>query len=171
MAHHPSSSAPPTSSPADSTGRPPQPLEMKITSDPGDLRPARLALEQYAANAGMAAQHVEEVGLVLNEALANVMRHGYGGAHDKPILLTFAVRGQGPAAELLVQIRDWAKPFDPAKLPKEPPPVDPDRIQPGGLGLLCMRRMMDLVNFIPQTDGMLLIMTRKIAAPRRPSLP
>jgi anti-sigma regulatory factor (Ser/Thr protein kinase) len=143
-------------------------MEMKITSDPSALRPARLALERYAHDAGMPDAQVEEVGLVLNEALANVIRHGYGGAVDKPILLTFAVRESGGACELEVQIRDWAKPFDPEKLPKDPPPVDPDHIQPGGLGLLCMRRMMDRVAFVPQSDGMLLIMSKNITA-HRPS--
>jgi anti-sigma regulatory factor (Ser/Thr protein kinase) len=143
-------------------------MELNMPSDPALLRPVRVALEEFCAEAGLDCQTGFDLGLVLNEALANVMRHGYGGATDKPIVLIFDRRDPTSAdgkAELEITIRDWAKPFDPAKLPKDPPPVDPDTIKPGGLGLLCMRRYMDEVVFTPLADGMMLKMVKKFSRP------
>ena len=67
-----------------------------------------------------------------------------------------------------VTIRDWGKTFDPRALPWDKAaamathPPDPDEITPGGLGLLCMKRLMDSVTFTPQSNGMLLTMIKKI---------
>jgi serine/threonine-protein kinase RsbW len=144
-------------------------VEIKMTSNAAALRPVRLALEEFAHESGLAASESDKVGLVLNEALANVIRHGYGGAADKPIELTFERiarpgkdAGASPNGELVVRIRDWAKPFDPATLPSGEPPTDPDKIKPGGLGILCMRRWMDQLTYTPLPDGMLLTMVKKI---------
>ena len=137
-------------------------VELKMSSHPSVLRPVRLELEEFGRAAGLSCEQCDRIGLALNEALANVMRHGYGGAMDRPIIVIFERRGDGAGAELEIQIRDWAKPFDPAKLPGDPPPPDPDTVKPGGLGLLCMRRLMDQVVFTPQPDGMLLTMVKKI---------
>jgi anti-sigma regulatory factor (Ser/Thr protein kinase) len=137
-------------------------VELKFASDPSTLRPVRLELEQFAQEMGVGNELVDRMGLVLNEALANVMRHGYGGARDKPIVVTFECRGEAAGKELEIRIRDWARPFDPAKLPADPPKPDPDTIKPGGLGLLCMRKMMDKVVFTPLQDGMLLTMVKRI---------
>ena len=141
-------------------------LELRMSSDPSVLRPVRLALEEYGREAGLPVEQADKIGLALNEALANVMRHGYGGATDKPIMVTFDRHGEGSGEEVCVEIRDWAKPVDPAKLPKtaeQNDPLDVDAIKPGGLGLLCMRRLMDEVVFAPQADGTLLTMKKKVA--------
>jgi anti-sigma regulatory factor (Ser/Thr protein kinase) len=144
-------------------------MELEMTSHTGMLRPVRLALEEFGRDAGLTVPQCDEIGLVLNEALANVVRHGYGGAQDKPIHVTFEKHHHGGTAggvggaEVEIKIRDWAKPFDPEKLPKDPPPVDPDTIKPGGLGLLCMRKMMDRVEWTRLPDGMMLTMAKKVA--------
>lgn len=147
-------------------------VELNMLSDPAALRPSRLALEEFGREAGMDQQRTDEMGLVLNEALANVMRHAYGGATDKPIHVTFEWQGDGPAGQIVINIRDWSKPIDPSKLEmaakaRAAAPPDPDEVRPGGLGLICMRRMMDQVTFTPQPDGMLLTMSKKISAPAR----
>jgi anti-sigma regulatory factor (Ser/Thr protein kinase) len=140
-------------------------LELRMFSDPSVLRPVRLALEEFGRQAGLANEQADKIGLALNEALANVMRHGYGGAKDKPILVSFDRHREGANDEVCVEIRDWAKPVDPAKLPQtveRNDPLDVDTVKPGGLGLLCMRRLMDEVVFAPQSDGTLLTMKKKV---------
>ena len=107
-----------------------------------------------AKQLGISEQGVAEVGLCVNEALANVMRHAYGGAKDQPI----AVRAHCQDGTLVVTIRDWGNGVNPASLP--PRPFNP--LEPGGLGLICLRRMMSDVSFVPQSDGgMLLVMKKK----------
>jgi anti-sigma regulatory factor (Ser/Thr protein kinase) len=129
-------------------------IELRITSDPANLSPIRKQVEAFALAAGMPVEACDGIGLALNEALANVIRHGYGGATDKPIAITAGVE----AGEFRMTIRDWAKPFDPATAPQRQPGAE---AQPGGLGLLCMRKMMDDVRYQQLSDGMLLTMVRR----------
>lgn len=126
----------------------------KITSNPENLRVIRTDLEQFALAAGMTVESTHQVGLVLNEALANVIRHGYGGATDKPIVVTAEITGNS----LELTIRDWAKPFDPALVKQK----FLGELSPGGLGLVCMKKLMDDVHFERLPDGMLLRMTKKV---------
>jgi anti-sigma regulatory factor (Ser/Thr protein kinase) len=126
-----------------------------ITSDPARLREVRLELEHFAQGIGMSVEASHAVGLVLNEALANVIRHGYDGAVDKPIRVT-AEKGD---AELKVVIRDWAKPFDPATIKAR----REDELKPGGLGMICIRKLMDGFRYERLSDGMQLTMSKKIA--------
>ena len=139
-------------------------------------------------NAGLNARDAEEMGLCLNEALANIIRHAYRGADDQMILVTAetvngertndsgcaaasvagSVAASVPVAEMSavppyhgpavrVTIRDWGTGVNPAALP--PKPRDP--LQPGGVGLICLRSLLDEVTYTPQPDGMLLSMTRR----------
>lgn len=128
--------------------------QWKITSHPANLRQVRTELEDFAKSIGMSETFAGDVGLVLNEALANIMRHGYEGAVDRPILVT-AEQGD---AELRLLIRDWGKPFDPAVVKKK----RTDELSPGGLGLVCIRELMDDVKFERLSDGMQLRMTKKL---------
>jgi anti-sigma regulatory factor (Ser/Thr protein kinase) len=128
---------------------------MTIQSDPAAIAPARRAIEALAAALGMSDRAVGDVGLCVNEALANVIRHAYGGARGRPIKVTAHCQD----AALAVMIRDWGNGVNPATLP--PRPYDPH--EPGGLGLICLRRMMTRVEYVPQADGgMLLVMTRDL---------
>lgn len=128
-------------------------LELKINSDPANLAPVRTEVEALARENDFEDRAVDEIGLVLNEALANVIRHAYKNSDDRPIELS-AECVQG---ELIIRIRDWGSGVDPSE--RMPRRKDPNT--PGGLGLICMRQLMDEVEFHPQRDGMLLIMKRR----------
>lgn len=128
-------------------------MDVKIASDPARIAEVRKGVEQVAVSCGLDEQAVAEVGLCVNEALANVMRHAYGGAKDRPIL----VRAHCQDRMLVVTIRDWGNGVNPATLP--PKPFDP--LEPGGLGLICLRRMMNEVTYVPQGDGGMLLVMKK----------
>jgi serine/threonine-protein kinase RsbW len=128
-------------------------LELKITSDPANLRQVRTQMEHFAQGNGWPRETCDAIGLVVNEALANVILHGYGGAKDRPIVVT----AESVQGELSITIRDWAKPFDPSGV--EPRHVGD--LRPGGLGLLCMRKLMDEVEYERLPDGMLLKLIKK----------
>jgi anti-sigma regulatory factor (Ser/Thr protein kinase) len=132
-------------------------LDERIVSDPVQIAPVRLAVERLAADSGFDAKAVGEVGLCVNEAIANVIRHAYGGKADRPI----HVRAHFDAKldQLDVLIRDWGKGINPDTLPVKPKQLDP--LLPGGLGLICLKQMMTAVVFTPQPDGMLLTMSRR----------
>jgi serine/threonine-protein kinase RsbW len=125
-----------------------------IKSDPAKLRDVRKELESFTKSIGMAEEASHAVGLVLNEALANVIRHGYDGAVDKPIRVT----AEKIENELKIVIRDWAKPFDPAMVKHK----YEGELKPGGLGLVCIRKLTDGFKYERLPDGMLLTLTKKL---------
>ena len=129
-------------------------MEWKITSNPANLREVRKAVESFAKSAGAPVEAADAIGLVLNEALANIIRHGYNDATDRPIIVT-AEESEG---KIELALRDWAKPFDPAKVKYK---CDGE-LSPGGIGMICIRKLMDDVTFERLADGMLLRMTKKL---------
>jgi anti-sigma regulatory factor (Ser/Thr protein kinase) len=129
-------------------------IQLKISSDPANLAPVRHAVETLCRNRGFNDTATGEVGLCLNEALANVMRHAYGGARDQPIEIVASCPGQ----VLTITVRDWGCGKDPATMPPRPHVQDP--LKPGGVGMICLRKLMDQITYTPQSDGMLLTMTR-----------
>jgi len=74
--------------------------EVKVTSDPAHLASVRKAVEALAAAAGFGDCDVGEIGLCLNEAMANIIRHAYAGKTDRPIQLGALVTGDGITIEL-----------------------------------------------------------------------
>jgi serine/threonine-protein kinase RsbW len=134
-------------------------VDLTVKSDPANIARVRREVEELAAAVGLDAQGVAETGLCVNEAMANVIRHAYEGAKDRPIV----VRADCQDGCLVVTIRDWGNGVNPAQLP--PRPFDP--LQPGGLGMICLSRMMSQVDYVPQGDGMLLVMKKQIPQARR----
>jgi serine/threonine-protein kinase RsbW len=126
-----------------------------MKSDPAQLREVRKLTEDFALSTGCSKETTEHVGLVLNEALANVIRHGYHGKKEQPIDVTV----EKAAQELWVTIRDWGVKFDPSKLPNKNLSDNPT---PGGLGLICIRRLMDDVSYEQLPDGMRLKMGKRL---------
>ena len=137
-----------------STPSTPRRLELRITSDPARLAEVRKAVESYARARGFDETAVGELGLCVNEALANVMRHAYAGRTDRPIVV--AATEQNPRC-VCVTIRDWGNGVNPSTLPR--PKYDP--LTPGGVGLICLQKLMDDVVYTPQHDGMLTTLVKK----------
>jgi serine/threonine-protein kinase RsbW len=126
---------------------------LKVQSHPANLAAVRKAVESYTRDQGFDEKAVAEIGLVVNEAMANVIRHAYDNKFDKPMHVSASMNG---AEEITITIRDWGKGIDPSKLPAKP--YNP--LEPGGVGLICLKQWMDKVVFTPQPDGMLTTLVR-----------
>ncbi len=133
--------------------QPPATLALTLTSDPAELPAARKAVEAFANAAGFDAKSVGDIGLCVNEALANIIRHAYNGAPARPIELSARL----DAAALDIHLRDWGNGVDPS--PKLGRPKDP--LHPGGLGLVCLECLMDRVEYHPTANGMLLKLLKR----------
>lgn len=127
-------------------------LDLNITSHPRELAPARRAVEALCASCGFAEEQVNDIGLCVNEAMANITRHAYAGATDRPVKVHVEFAGD----LLTITLRDWGVGKDPTCAP---PKHDP--LTPGGLGMVCLRSLLDEVHFAPQPDGMLLTMKHR----------
>jgi anti-sigma regulatory factor (Ser/Thr protein kinase) len=132
-------------------------LVLNVTSDPANLAPVRRACEAFCKSHGLSDAAVADVGLCVNEAMANVTRHAYGGAEDRPVTVT-AEPLTGGASGVKITIRDWGIGVNPLALPQR----ERDPMTPGGLGLVCLRQLVDEARFDPQPDGgMLLTIVKK----------
>jgi anti-sigma regulatory factor (Ser/Thr protein kinase) len=118
---------------------------MRFQSSTANLSRVRKSIERFCETTQLDQPARDEIGLVVNEALANVIRHAYSNAQDKPIEL-LAERHHGGVR---FHIRDWGNGEDPTHHHR----TDRDPLVPGGLGLICMKRLMDEAKFIPQPHG------------------
>lgn len=130
-------------------------LAIRTTSDTSELSHVRRQIESFCTSAGFDERAVGEIGLCVNEAMANVIRHAYRGRPGEPIEVAASV----VSGTLHVSIRDWGCGIQPGPLPQHK--IDP--MNPGGLGLICLGRLMDKITFTKQPSGMLLEMSRKRA--------
>lgn len=127
-------------------------LFVKTTSDTSQLAVVRRQVEAFCQDGGFDERAVGEIGLCVNEAMANIIRHAYRGRAGEPIEVTASITD----GTLNVSLRDWGEGQPPGTLPTEK--LDP--MKPGGLGLICLGRLMDQVTFTPQPAGMLLELIR-----------
>jgi len=67
-------------------------LQVRMKSDPAAFAEVRRTVEATARDLGLGPKQVDELGLCVNEALANITRHAYGGAVDQPIELSDRLR-------------------------------------------------------------------------------
>ena len=93
------------------------------------------------------------VHLCLEEAISNVIRHGYSGqpghsltvdyASPNPHELVFTIEDQAPAFD----------PLDPSLIEELPAPVPEDFLRPGGRGILLMRRFSSSIAYQRLENG------------------
>lgn len=134
----------------------PEQFHVRILSNPANIAGVRRDVEAFASAHGLNDAQVAEVGLCVNEAIANVIRHAYHKAHDKPIELTATAR----EGLIEIDLRDWGTGVVP-DLSRE----KNDPLTPGGLGLPCLKKLMDGLEFVRQPDGMLLRMSKRKSQP------
>ena len=97
-------------------------------------------VESLAVEYSIPADTVFGVHLCLEEAISNVIRHGYDGQPGNTLTVDCASPN---AHEVVFTIEDQAPPFDPASgsLIEEQPVTSPmDYLRPGGRGILLMRK-------------------------------
>jgi len=135
-----------------------QTVELAIPSDPKSLVVVRRAMEKMAGEGGFDSSEVDGMVLAIDEALTNVMKHGYEGRTDCTIhvRLDMIVSAEGRAG-LQVIVRDFGKQVNPALIQGR----DLNEVRPGGLGVHIIRSVMDLVEYsCPVDGGMLLKMVK-----------
>jgi serine/threonine-protein kinase RsbW len=124
--------------PAKDTAKPAPRLILKSQLD--DMALLWPWVEALVAEYSIPADTAFAVHLCLEEAISNVIRHGYGGEPDHSLTIDFA---QPEAHRVVFTIEDQAPPFDPLvpSLIEEPAAPSPeDYLRPGGRGILLLRK-------------------------------
>lgn len=129
-----------------------EPVRIAVRACPEALGAVRAEAERFCRRAGLDSRTAGQVVLALDEACANVVRHGYvggGGAME----ITF----EHEAGLLRLRVEDRARPFAPRD-----PPVIPDATATSGRGLGIIHAVMDEVRFEPGETGTTLRMTKRV---------
>jgi len=124
-----------------------------------NLAEARAAVAEACRATGLDEAASRNLQLAVDEACANIIRHGYKDGASGVIELS--VHREGDA--LVLRLRDDAEPVDASSLR----PRDLDEARPGGLGIHFIDQIMDRREFLRPADGRgnLLEMTKILHAP------
>jgi len=136
-------------------------VEIRLSADPSCLCIVRSAVQKAAEITGFAQSEVDAIILAMEEALANIIRHGYGGPCKQPIVIKLKKipPGKQESGGLEIIIRDFGQQVDPREIKSR----DLDDIKPGGLGVHIIKSAMDQVEYsCPADGGMQLRMFKEI---------
>ncbi len=98
-----------------------------------------------------------QIALALDEALCNVIKHGYGGDEDRTIWI--CVVPQEEPSGIRIVVEDEGVRIDPSMIRSRPL----DEIRPGGLGVYIIEQIMDHVVYEQRSNvGMRLIMEKTV---------
>lgn len=128
-----------------------------------DLDEMRRFVEERAAKLGADEDAVGEMVLAVNEAVTNILLHGYRG---RPGNVAIAVEGLGTS--LIVSLVDHAPPYDPTSVPPPDLALSLDERPLGGLGVHMMRQFTDELHYHVTDDGgneLLLVKYAALPAP------
>ena len=142
-------------------------LKLEIASRPELLSSVRSMVVSFGERAGLDEIESGHLALAVDEALANVIRHGYQGRQDGRIWLTLCSLDV-PEPRIRIAIEDEGSQIDPEKIR----PRDLDEVRPGGLGVHIIREVTDHCEFSRREDvGMSLVMEKNLPARSRSHIP
>ncbi|MGA0872473.1 MAG: ATP-binding protein [Phycisphaerales bacterium] len=119
-----------------SSSETPPEIQLCVLSQPRLLGAVRALLETFAERIGFCERGRGELVLAIDEAMTNIIRHGYGHADDCRIWMSLRTLTE-PSAGIRVEIDDHQACFDPSELPER----DLDEVRPGGLGIHLIRQL------------------------------
>lgn len=101
----------------------------------------------WAATCGLTERTRHQLGILLDELIANIVRHAYSGRENGRIEVEIRLE----EAMLCVTLRDFGPPFDPTQLVPTNTTQDIDERSFGGLGIHFVQRMADRFSY--RRDG------------------
>ena len=128
--------------------------ELTIRADVWDARRASEWLGVTAVAHGVPVEQLVRLDHCLDEALANVIKHGGEAALAASVVLQFGVRRGKGVCTAELRVVDEGAPFDPSVLPDAPmrKPHSLADADVGGLGLLMIRNFSDDLTY-RRSDG------------------
>lgn len=135
-----------------------KPLDVQVKSNPDELCVVRDALRAWLAPQEWDDIQVAEIVLAVDEALTNVIRHGYNNTADQPIEFhAERTTDEHQGAGIEIRVRDYGKQVDLGKICGR----DLNDIRPGGLGVHLIHAMMSFASYKhAEGSGMILVMRK-----------
>ncbi len=143
-------------------------IRVELLSDPAYLSGARELISSVCKRLGFDDLTCSKVALAVDEALCNVIRHGYKYAENRPIWISlWPLRDDaGEVGGIKLVIEDEAPQVDPSCMQGR----DLEDVKPGGLGVHIIRDVMDEVCYeARERVGMKLTMIKRMPRSSEPA--
>jgi anti-sigma regulatory factor (Ser/Thr protein kinase) len=127
-----------------------------IPSDINEIPAISRALEILMQAHGFAEDDILDTQLAVEEAITNIIEHGYGEAGGGITVSCHADPGT-----IEVQLEDRAVPFDPLTLPEPDLVSEVGDRKIGGLGIFLIRQVMDDIRYRFEEGKNILLLTKK----------
>jgi len=125
-------------------------VRMELLSSPIYTSGARDFVQAVTRRFGFAELDCNQIALAVDEALCNIMRHGYENKPDQPIwLAVWPVEEPGAASGIQIVIEDLARQIEPEKIKGR----ELHDVKPGGLGVHVIKEVMDKVTYEKRPEG------------------
>lgn len=141
------------------------PVTIHMLSQARYLSGVRELLFSIARRFGFDEKSASHIALAVDEAVCNIIRHGYDKRADGDICVRLwpvpedTPEGENPEGIRII-IDDHAKQVDPEKIKGR----DLEDVRPGGLGVHIMKQVMDEVTYEKRAEGgMRLTMIKRLA--------
>ena len=133
-----------------------------LSNDMSELRRASAWLHAYAKSNALASEISFGLDVCMNEAIANIISHGYGDS-AKAHVIELRIWRTGDCVRL--QIEDDGRPFNPVQAKTPPPPQTLEAARLGGMGITLLRDTVDGIQYSRRNGRNVLILT---ACPETP---
>jgi serine/threonine-protein kinase RsbW len=131
-------------------------LSCTIDADINAIPRVSLAIDQAMRAHAFPDEEILDTQLAVEEAVTNVIMHGYRRDTGKILITCRTTRGR-----VEVQIEDTAPPFDPLSIPEPDITGEIEDRKIGGLGFFLIRRVMDDVVYRYEDGKNILVMIKK----------
>ncbi len=142
-------------------------ISLKMLSNPLYLSGARDLVSSVARRLGFSDASCGQIALAVDEALCNVIRHGYERREDAPIWISLLPFKDDQGDALRIVIEDEAKQVDPSTIKSR----DLEQIRPGGLGVHIIREVMDDAMYEKRENVGMRLTLVKHKTPKATSMP
>jgi serine/threonine-protein kinase RsbW len=133
-----------------------QSSEISIGSDIAEIPEISARLETAMRLHGFSDEDILDTQLAVEEAITNVIVHGYNGPGE---IITVSIQASPNRVE--IQITDSAPRFDPLSLPEPDLDSDVEDRQIGGLGVYLIRQVMDEISYRYEKGNNILVLIKK----------
>lgn len=133
-----------------------QTFEISIGSAVSEIPAVSIRLDGAMKAAGFSQEAILDTQLAVEEAITNVIVHGYkkpGG------VIAISCRVTRNRAE--IQLADSAPPFNPLSLPEPDIDAGVDERQIGGLGIYLLRQVMDEISYRYEDGKNILVLVKQ----------